>query len=160
MCRHGNYVQFTPCGRAIIYGWSDATLNPGGVRIGSAEIYSALDHIDFLSGSVVVGWKPPNQFDEIIILLVVLSNNQTLDDQNARLIRQSIRERCSPRHIPHHIYQISEVPVTRSGKTVELSVKAILAGKSISNRNALVNPQVLEEIEQIRTQLVSEYKSE
>jgi acetoacetyl-CoA synthetase len=160
MWRHGDYVQFMPGGGVVVYGRSDATLNPGGVRIGSSEIYSALDHIDFLSGSVVVGWRPPNQSDENIILLVVVSNNRQLDDDKSKMIRQSIRERCSPRHVPHHIYQISEVPVTRSGKTVELSVKAILAGKSISNRNAVVNPQVLEEIEQIRTQLVSEYKSE
>ncbi len=151
--RHGDYVQFTPSGGVIVFGRSDATLNPGGVRIGSAEIYSALENIDLITGSVVVGSKPPGQSDDVIVLLVVLSNNQTLDSEIAKKIRHTIRERCSPRHVPHRIYQISEIPVTRSGKTVELSVKAILAGKSVSNRNALANPQVLEEIERIRSQL-------
>ncbi|MFQ5864226.1 MAG: acetoacetate--CoA ligase [bacterium] len=157
--RHGDYVEFTPRGGVIVYGRSDATLNPGGVRIGSAEIYSALDNLDFITGSVVIGWKPHDQSDEIIVLFVVLSSNRHLDDKDEKVIRQTIREKCSPRHVPHRIFQISEVPVTRSGKTVELSVKAILAGKSISNRSALANPQVLEEIEQIRSQLLTEYTS-
>ena len=157
--RHGDYVQFMPSGGVIVHGRSDAALNPGGVRIGSAEIYSALDDIDFITGSVVVGWKPLGQPDEIIVLFVVLSADQALDGAIEKMIHQTVREKCSPRHVPHHIYQISEVPVTRSGKTVEVSVKAILAGKSVSNRNALANPQVLEEIEQIRSELLSEYKS-
>lgn len=157
--RHGDYVQFMPSEGVIVYGRSDATLNPGGVRIGSAEIYAALDHIDFITGFVVVGWKPPDQLDEKIVLFVVLTSNQFLDDEKIKIIRQTIRKKSSPRHVPHHIFQISEVPVTRSGKTVELSVKAILAGKPISNRNALANPQVLEEIEQFRSQLLTEYSS-
>jgi acetoacetyl-CoA synthetase len=152
--RHGDYVEFTSSGGVIVYGRSDATLNPAGVRIGSAEIYSALDSIAFITGAVVAGWVPPAQPDEIIVLFVVLSSNRTLDDAMEKEIRQTIREKCSPRHVPHHIFQISEVPVTRSGKTVELSVKAILAGKSVSNRSALANPQVLAEFEQIREKLL------
>lgn len=152
--RHGDYVQFMPGGGVIVYGRSDATLNPGGVRIGSAEIYAALDHLDFITGAVVVGWKPPDQSDEMMVLFVVLSRGQTLNEEVEKIIRQAIREKCSPRHVPHHIFQISEVPITRSGKTVELSVKSILAGKSISNRSALANPQVLEEFEQIRQVLL------
>ncbi|MFQ5751654.1 MAG: acetoacetate--CoA ligase [bacterium] len=155
--RHGDYVQFMPGGGVIIYGRSDATLNPGGVRIGSAEIYAALEHLKNITGSVVVGWIPPNQADEIIVLFIVTESNQTLDDNLERKVRQTIRTKCSPRHVPHHIFQISGVPVTRSGKTVELSVKAILAGKSISNRHALANPEVLEEIEQNRLQLLNLY---
>lgn len=157
--RHGDYVRFMPSGGVIVYGRSDATLNPGGVRIGSAEIYSALDHLDFISGAVVVGWTPPNQSDEIIVLFVVLSANKVFDDEIVRNIRKTVREKWSPRHVPHHIFQISEVPVTRSGKTVELSVKAILAGTPISNRSAVANPQVLEEFEQIREELLEKYSS-
>ncbi len=155
--RHGDYVEFTRHGGVIIYGRSDATLNPGGVRIGSAEIYSALDHLDFVQGAVVVGWVPPNQSDEVVVLFVVLPENVTLNEDHKKMIRQTIREKCSPRHVPAHIFQIREVPVTRSGKTVELSVKAILNGKTVANRSALANPQVLDEFEQIRKTLVSKY---
>lgn len=154
---HGDYVEFKPGGGVIVYGRSDATLNPGGVRIGSAEIYSALDHLKFIKGAVVVGWQPPGQSDEVIVLLIALRDKQKLDASSEKLIRQVIREKRSPRHVPGHIFQISEVPVTRSGKTVELSVKAVLAGKSVSNRNALANPQVLHNIEQIREKLVEFY---
>lgn len=157
--RHGDYVQFMPGGGVIIYGRSDTTLNPGGVRIGSAEIYSALDHLAFVAGAVVVGWIPPGQSDEVIVLFVVGPAKQELDEASKQIIRQTIREKCSPRHVPRHIFQISGVPVTRSGKPVELSVKAALAGRPISNRSALANPEVLGEIGQIRTQLLGEYAS-
>jgi len=151
---HGDFVEFRESGGVVIYGRSDATLNPGGVRIGSAEIYAALDHLSYLSGAVVVGWKPPEQSDEIIVLLVVLSDGSSLDEEMEKEIRRGIREQCSPRHVPTHIFQIPAVPVTRSGKTVELSVKAVLSGKPVANRNALANPQVLEAIEQIREKLL------
>ncbi len=147
--RHGDFVEFTSNNGVVIYGRSDATLNPGGIRIGSAEIYSALDYLEFLSEAVVVGWIPPHQSDEIIILFTVLLDNLTLNKNLERMIKKTIREKCSPRHVPQHIFQTSEIPVTRSGKTVELTVKAILAGRSISNRNALANPKVLEEIEKV-----------
>jgi acetoacetyl-CoA synthetase len=155
--RHGDYVQFMPSGGVIVYGRSDATLNPAGVRIGSAEIYAALDHLPYITGAVVVGWRPPDQSDEVMVLCVVLARGRNYDDNTEAEIRRIIREKCSPRHVPHHIFPISEVPVTRSGKTVELSVKAILAGKAISNRNALANPQVLTEIAEIRQQLLAHY---
>lgn len=159
MWRHGDFVQFMTGGGVIVYGRSDATLNPRGIRIGSAEIYASLDSLDFITGAVVVGWHPPHQSDEIIVLCVVLSDNLALHDVIKNEMRQTIREKCSPRHVPHQIFQISEVPVTRSGKTVELSVKAILSGKSISNRNALANPHVLEELEKIRLLLLNLYTS-
>jgi acetoacetyl-CoA synthetase len=158
--RHGDYVAFTPNGGAIVYGRSDATLNPAGVRIGSAEIYAALDPLPEVSGAVVVGWIPPHQSDEVIILCVVLAQGQRLDATLEQKIRRTIREHTSPRHVPHHLYPISEVPVTRSGKPVELSVKAILAGREISNREALANPQVLEEFHRIREELLNHYTPE
>ncbi len=152
--RHGDYVEFTPNGGAIVYGRSDATLNPAGVRIGSAEIYAALDPLSEVTGAVVVGWQPPHQSDEMIILCAVLAKGLRLDAALEQTIRRTIRERTSPRHVPQHIFSISEVPVTRSGKPVELSVKAILAGRPVSNREALANPQVLEEFAHIREQLL------
>jgi acetoacetyl-CoA synthetase len=157
--RHGDYVAFMPNGGAVVYGRSDATLNPSGVRIGSAEIYAALDALPEVTGAVVVGWIPPEQSDEVIILCVVLAQGQHLDATLEQKIRQMIRDRTSPRHVPHHLWAISEVPVTRSGKPVELSVKAILAGRQIANREALANPQVLEEFHAIRQQLLRRYAS-
>jgi acetoacetyl-CoA synthetase len=158
--RHGDYVEFTPNGGAIVYGRSDATLNPAGVRIGSAEIYAALDALPEITGAVVVGWRPPDQSDEVIVLCVVLAPGQHLEEPLVQKIRRTIREQTSPRHVPHHIFALSEVPVTRSGKPVELSVKAILAGRPISNREALANPQVLQECEGIREQLLQRYAAE
>jgi acetoacetyl-CoA synthetase len=158
--RHGDYVEFTPNGGAIVYGRSDATLNPAGVRIGSAEIYAALDVLPEVTGAVVVGWTPADQSDEVIVLCAVLAKGQCLDAALEQKIRRTIREQTSPRHVPHHLFPISEVPVTRSGKPVELSVKAILAGREISNREALANPQVLEEFVQIRDQLVQRHTLE
>jgi acetoacetyl-CoA synthetase len=155
--RHGDYVEFTPGGGVIVYGRSDATLNPAGVRIGSAEIYAALDSLGEVIGAVVVGWKPPDQSDELIILCVVLAAGQRLDAALDQKIRRTLREQASPRHVPHHLFAISEVPVTRSGKPVELSVKAILGGQEVSNREALANPQVLEEFGQIRQELLKHY---
>jgi len=157
---HGDYVEFTSHGGVVVYGRSDATLNPAGVRIGSAEIYAALDSLAEVSGAVVVGWRPPDQSDEVIVLCVVLALEQRLDDGMEQKIRRTIREQTSPRHVPPCIFAISEVPVTRSGKPVELSVKAILAGREISNREALANPEVLEEFARIRELLLQRYCSE
>jgi acetoacetyl-CoA synthetase len=156
---HGDYVEFTPHGGAIVYGRSDATLNPAGVRIGSAEIYAALDSVPEVTGAVVIGWRPLAQSDEVIVLCVVLVPGQGLDTVLEQRIRHTIREHSSPRHVPAEIFAISEVPVTRSGKPVELSVKAILAGREVSNREALANPQVLEEFVHIRARLLQPYTS-
>jgi acetoacetyl-CoA synthetase len=157
---HGDYVEFTPTGGVIVYGRSDATLNPAGVRIGSAEIYAALDSLSEVTGAVAVGWTPSDQSDEVIVLCVVLAPGQRLDAALAQRIRMAIRAQTSPRHVPQHIFAIPEVPVTRSGKPVELSVKAILAGRPIANREALANPQVLQEFERIREELRKPYASE
>jgi len=158
--RHGDYVEFTPHGGVIVYGRSDATLNPAGVRIGSAEIYAALDPLTEVTGAVVAGWTPPDRSDEVTVLCAVLAKGQRLDAALEQKIRHTIRRQTSPRHVPHHIFPISEVPVTRSGKPVELSVKAILAGREVSNREALANPQVLEEFEHIRGRLLQRYAAE
>jgi acetoacetyl-CoA synthetase len=158
--RHGDYVEFTSTGGVIVYGRSDATLNPAGVRIGSAEIYAALDPLAEVTGAVVAGWTPPDRADEVIVLGVVLAPGQRFDAALEQKIRRTIRQQTSPRHVPPHIFPISEVPVTRSGKPVELSVKAILAGRPITNREALANPQVLREFEHIREALRQHYAAE
>jgi len=143
-----------------LYVVSELTSSLSGVRIGSAEIYAALGSLPEVTGAVVVGWKPPDQSDEVIVLCVVLAPGQRLDSALAQQIRRAIREQSSPRHVPSEIFAISEVPVTRSGKPVELSVKAIIAGREISNREALANPQVLGEFAHIRTLLLQRYTSE
>lgn len=151
--RHGDYVTFTERGGCIIHGRSDATLNPGGVRIGSAELYAALDPLDFVTGAAAVGWKPPGQADEVIVLFVTMPAGRVLDPSAEQSIRAAIRSRTSPRHVPRHVFQLSELPVTRSGKTVELSIKALLAGRPVKNRKALANPGALDEVEYIARRL-------
>jgi acetoacetyl-CoA synthetase len=157
--RHGDFVSFSERGGAIIHGRSDATLNPGGVRIGSAELYAVLDEIAFVKGSVAVGFTPPDQSDELIVLLVAISKGMELSDGQVTQLKSAIRDKCSPRHVPRHVFQISDIPVTRSGKTVELSVKAILHGREVKNRNALANPEVLEEIGPLREALIAAYST-
>lgn len=155
---HGDYIEFDEKGNSIIYGRSDATLNPGGVRIGCAEIYSSLDELQYIKGAVAAGWIPPNQPDEIIILFVVLDKQNNLEEKTINEIKSVILKKNSPRHIPKHIFEISGVPVTRSGKPVELSIKAVLAGKEAANKNALDNPEILKEVETYRQKLLALYK--
>jgi acetoacetyl-CoA synthetase len=146
---HGDYIEFDKNGQSIIYGRSDATLNPGGVRIGSAEIYSALDSLEYINGAIAAGWAPPGQSDELIILFVVLNNSIELTNEKIAEIKSVIKIKRSGRHVPKYIFKISELPVTRSGKPVELTVKAILARKENKNKAALANPEALKEIESI-----------
>jgi acetoacetyl-CoA synthetase len=155
--RHGDFVTFTERGGAVIHGRSDATLNPAGVRIGSAELYGALDPIDFVKGSVAVGFRPPGESDELIVLLVKLDEDETLTDERVGELKRAIRHACSPRHVPKLVFQISDVPVTRSGKTVELSVRAVLEGRPVRNRDALANPEALDELEDIRERLLASF---
>lgn len=143
---HGDFAEITEHNGVIIYGRSDATLNPGGVRIGTADIYNALESIPEVKDSVVVGQKWDE--DERIILFVV-SEVQTLDDGLKEKIRTTIREKTSPRHVPSLIIQVSEVPYTMNGKKVELAIKNILEGKPVKNTNALMNPSCLEEYRKI-----------
>ena len=156
--RHGDYVEFLENGGVIIYGRSDATLNPGGVRIGCSEIYSAIEHLKFIKSSVAAGWIPPLRSDEVIILFVVLPDGVELTEDYIKQMKKEIKEKKSPRHVPQHIFKISEVPVTRSGKATELTIKSILSGKTAANTNALANPASLKEFEEIRNRLVKMYE--
>lgn len=141
---HGDYIEFDEEGGCIIHGRSDATLNPGGVRIGTAEIYRQVETLDEIADSLVVGqdWEG----DVRVVLLVVMNPGQPLDENLRQRIRQRIRENASPRHVPARIEAVEQVPYTRSGKKVELAVANILRREPVTNREALVNPEALEQI--------------
>ena len=139
--RHGDYITIYEDGTVKIFGRSDTTLNPGGVRIGTAEIYRVLDKIKYIDDSVVIGYEHNN--DELIILFIKMSN-QKLTDKMEEDICISIRTHCSPRHIPHKIIQIEDIPYTINGKKVELAVKNIIEGKNVNNVDALSNPESLD----------------
>jgi acetoacetyl-CoA synthetase len=140
--RHGDYAEITPRGGVIIHGRSDAVLNPGGVRIGTAEIYRQVGQIPEVLDSIVVGqsWRG----DVRIVLFVRLRGGGTLDESLRRRIQQQIRNGASPRHVPAKIVQVSDIPRTRSGKIVELAVADIIHGRSVRNSDALANPGALE----------------
>jgi acetoacetyl-CoA synthetase len=125
----------------IIYGRSDATLNPGGVRIGTAEIYRQAEKIEEVLESLAITqrWKG----DERIVLFVRLRDGFELDEGVESRIRQEIRSRASPRHVPNKIVQVSDIPRTKSGKIVEIAVKKIVHNERVSNREALANPEAL-----------------
>jgi acetoacetyl-CoA synthetase len=127
----------------IIYGRSDAVLNPGGVRIGTAEIYREVEQLDEVVESIVIGQRWEN--DERVVLFVRLRDGLRLDAELEARIRSRIRANTSPRHVPARIVQITEVPRTRSGKIVELAVRDLVHGREIKNREAIANPEALEQ---------------
>ena len=144
---HGDFAKKTDDNSFIIYGRSDATLNPGGVRLGTAEIYSVVEKYKIINECIAVGqnWKG----DERIILFVVLKKNLILDDKLKNQIKFSIRKNASPRHVPKIIIQVTDIPKTKNGKLVELSVKNIIEGNEIKNLQALANPSILEEFKNL-----------
>ena len=135
-------------GGFLIYGRSDATLNPGGVRLGTAEIYSEVEKFKEIKESIVVGQSWDN--DIRIILFVILNNGVILNDELIKKIKKQIRINASPRHVPNKIFKVNDIPRTKNGKIVELAVKNIIEGNTIKNKEALANPQVLEEYTQIK----------
>ena len=139
---HGDYVAETEHGGMIIYGRSDAVLNPGGVRIGTAEIYRQAEQIDQVIESLVVG----QQFDGDVrvVLFVRLRDGTVLDSDLADAIRAKIRQNTTPRHVPARIVQVSDIPRTKSGKIVELAVRKVIHGQLVKNREALANPEALD----------------
>jgi acetoacetyl-CoA synthetase len=130
----------------LVYGRSDATLNPGGVRIGTAEIYRVVEQIDEVEEAVAVGqlWPPDNPTDTRVVLFVKLRANVTLDANLEDRIRFEIRRRASPRHVPARVVQVVDIPRTKNGKVVELAVKAVVHGMQVANTDALANPEALE----------------
>jgi acetoacetyl-CoA synthetase len=140
--RHGDWARLTEHDGLVILGRSDATLNPGGVRIGTAEIYRQVEQLPEVVESLVVGqeWEG----DVRIVLFVRLAEGLSLDEGLAGRIRQRIGEYASPHHVPRKILQIKDIPRTISGKITELAVRDIIHGRPVANRDALANPQALE----------------
>jgi len=139
---HGDFVTLTETGGTIIFGRSDATLNPGGVRIGTAEIYRQVEQIDAVQEAIVIGQDWEN--DTRVVLFVVLRPGLALDEALVKTIRGRIRQNCTPRHVPAKIVQVDDIPRTKSGKITELAVRDIVHGREIKNREALANPEALE----------------
>ena len=139
---HGDFIEATKHGGYIMYGRSDATLNPGGVRIGTAEIYREVEKLSEVQESIVVGQKWDN--DVRIILFVVLSFSTTLNKKLIKSIKKQIRNNCSPRHVPEKIIKVDDIPRTKSGKITELAVRDLVHGLEIKNIEALANPEALE----------------
>ena len=139
---HGDYILISNHGGVTMHGRSDATLNPGGVRIGTAELYRAMQTINEISDSVVVGQHIED--DERVILFVKLNEGFELDDQLQKKIRTSIRTSCSPRHVPAIILETQDIPYTINGKKVEVAIKKIIHGQEVKNKEALANPESLE----------------
>ena len=139
--RHGDYAEITSRDGMVIHGRSDAVLNPGGVRIGTAEIYRQVEQVPEVMDSIVVGqsWRG----DVRIVLFVRLRDGATLDDSLRHQIRQQIRAGASPRHVPAKIVHVTDIPRTRSGKIVELAVADIVHGRTVQNSDALANPEAL-----------------
>jgi acetoacetyl-CoA synthetase len=148
---HGDYVALTESGGMIIYGRSDAVLNPGGIRIGTAEIYRQVEQVDEVLESLVVGQEIEG--DCKIILFVILREGLELSDSLKAKIKQQIRLNASPHHVPTEILQVSDIPRTKSGKIAELAVRNILHGRPVKNQNALANPEALEQYARIKESL-------
>lgn len=141
---HGDLAEQTAHGTVIIYGRTDTVLNPGGVRIGTAEIYRVVEQIPQVKDSVVFGFQKEN--DEEIALCIVTENGE-VDEALAKEIRQNIREKASPRHVPRRIYVVDEIPYTTNGKKVEGAVRSVVQGEAVKNEASLANPECLKEYE-------------
>jgi acetoacetyl-CoA synthetase len=143
---HGDFAELTAHGGFIIYGRSDATLNPGGVRIGTAEIYRQVEKLPEVVESIVIGqdWPPGNTGDVRVVLFVKLREDLSLDTELEKRIKAMIRDNTTPRHVPAKILQVADIPRTKSGKIVELAVRNIVHGEPVKNVEALANAEALE----------------
>ena len=139
---HGDFAEWTEHGGMVIHGRSDATLNPGGVRIGTAEIYRQVELLQEVQESIVIGQDWDN--DVRVVLFVVLKPGHALDDPLRDRIKKQIRVGASPRHVPARIIQVADIPRSKSGKISELAVRDIVHGRDIKNREALANPEALD----------------
>jgi acetoacetyl-CoA synthetase len=148
---HGDFAELTPSGGMIIHGRSDTVLNPGGVRIGTAEIYRVVEQFDQVADSLVVGLQ--GDADVEIVLFVVLREGLELDQELEDDLRRRIRAEKSPRHVPAHIKEAPDIPRTISGKTVEIAVGNILHDRPVDNVDALANPQALDFFKTVKAEL-------
>ena len=139
---HGDYAEWTQNGGMIIHGRSDATLNPQGVRIGTAEIYNQVEQMPEVLEALCIGqdWNS----DVRVVLFVRFAEGLTLDDDLTKSIKQKIRTGASPRHVPAKVIQVADIPRTKSGKITELAVRDVVHGRTVKNKEALANPEALE----------------
>jgi len=145
---HGDYAEIKNSGGYIIHGRSDTTLNPGGVRLGTAEIYSEVEKFKEIKESIVVGQSWDN--DVRIVLFIVMSKNYSLTAELINKIKLQIKKNASPRHVPSKIIVVKDIPRTKSGKIVELAVKSKIEGSQIKNIEALANPEALEQFNNLK----------
>ncbi|MDC0433350.1 acetoacetate--CoA ligase [Pelagibacteraceae bacterium] len=138
---HGDFIERTSNNGFIMRGRSDATLNPGGVRIGTSEIYQQVEDIDFITEGLVVGQDYND--DVRIILFITTKDNQELNDEKTKLIKSKIRKNCSPKHVPSIILKVPEIPRTKSGKIIEIAVKKLINGEKLNNLESIANPESL-----------------
>ena len=139
---HGDFAEITKHGGVVIYGRSDAVLNPGGVRIGTAEIYRQVDKVDAVLESIVIGQEWDN--DVRVVLFVKMREGRELTDDLIKEIKSTIRTECTPRHVPAKILEVADIPRTKSGKIVEISVRDVVHGRNIKNKESLANAEALE----------------
>jgi acetoacetyl-CoA synthetase len=139
---HGDFAEWTGHGGIIIHGRSDATLNPGGVRIGTAEIYNQVEQMEEVLEAICIGqdWDG----DVRVVLFVRLAEGVALDEALEKRIKAKIRTGASPRHVPARIVAIADIPRTKSGKITELAVRDVVHGRAVKNKEALVNPEALD----------------
>jgi acetoacetyl-CoA synthetase len=136
---HGDYISINKDGGVKIFGRSDATLNPGGIRIGTSEIYKIVEKIDDILDSVAIGKKIDN--DERIILFV--KTNSRLTDEIILSIKDELKIKCSPKHVPYKIFRVKDIPYTLNGKKIEIAVKNIINGDEVLNKSSIANPESL-----------------
>jgi len=143
---HGDWSELTERGTMIVYGRSDATLNPGGVRIGTAEIYRVVERIDEVEEACAIGqlWPPDKPTDARVVLFAKLKDGRMLEEDLEERIRSEIRKHASPRHVPAKIVQVADIPRTKNGKIAELAVRSAVHGMPVANTDALANPEALE----------------
>ena len=143
--QHGDWAELTPNGGMVIRGRSDATLNPGGVRIGTADIYRQVEHLPEVVESVVIGqdFTGKRGPDVRVVLFVRLRDGLVLDDALRERIRRRIRDNVTPHHVPAKILQVADIPRTISGKITELAVRDVVHGRPVKNADALANPEAL-----------------
>jgi acetoacetyl-CoA synthetase len=143
---HGDWCEITSHGGMVIYGRSDAVLNPGGVRIGTAEIYRQVEHLPEVLESLAIGqdWPPGRHGDVRVVLFVRLREGLTLDAALIAAIKNQIRANTTPRHVPARVVQVADIPRTRTNKIVELAVRHVVHGRAVKNIEALANPEALD----------------
>jgi acetoacetyl-CoA synthetase len=141
--RHGDYIEWTASGGIVVYGRSDATLNPGGVRIGTAEIYRQVENLPEIADSIAVGRQVDG--DTEVILFVKMNPTAPWSDDLILKIKNMIKANLTPRHVPKEIICVKDIPYTRSGKKIELAVTKVIHGERVKNVGAFANPEALGE---------------